>query len=103
MLFDWVYGLFSNDLAIDLGTATTLIYVKGKGIVAHEPSSSPSSARATRKRVVAVGKEAKEMLGRTPGNIVAIRPLKDGVIADFEITEAMLRTSSTARTTARPW
>jgi rod shape-determining protein MreB len=92
MLFDWVYGLFSNDLAIDLGTATTLTYVKGKGIVAHEPSvvavqKDPSGA----KKVLAVGKEAKEMLGRTPGNITAVRPLKDGVIADFEVTEAMLR------------
>ena len=92
MLFDWVYGLFSNDMAIDLGTATTLTYVKGRGIVSHEPSvvavqknSSGSS------RVLAVGTEAKEMLGRTPGNIVAIRPMKDGVIADFEVTEAMLR------------
>ncbi|MBC8072911.1 MAG: rod shape-determining protein [Deltaproteobacteria bacterium] len=91
MLFDWVYGLFSNDLAIDLGTATTLTYVKGKGIVAHEPSVVAVQKNATHKRVLAVGKEAKEMLGRTPGNIVAIRPMKDGVIADFEVTEAMMR------------
>ena len=91
MLFDWVYGLFSNDLAIDLGTATTLIYVKGKGIVAHEPSVVAVQIKGSQKRVVAVGKEAKEMLGRTPGSIVAIRPLKEGVIADFEITEAMMR------------
>ena len=93
MLFDWVYGLFSNDLAIDLGTANTLIFVKGKGIVSNEPSRRRRAARraAARKKVLAVGKEAKEMLGRTPGNIVAIRPMKDGVIADFEITEAMLR------------
>jgi rod shape-determining protein MreB len=92
MLFDWVYGLFSNDLAIDLGTATTLTYVKGKGIVAHEPSVVAVQRKGnTSKRVVAVGKEAKEMLGRTPGNIVAIRPMKDGVIADFEVTEAMMR------------
>jgi hypothetical protein len=92
MLFDWVYGLFSNDLAIDLGTATTLTFVKGKGIVANEPSVVAVQARrAGPKKVLAVGKEAKEMLGRTPGNIVAIRPMKDGVIADFEVTEAMLR------------
>ena len=91
MLFDWVYGLFSNDLAIDLGTATTLTYVRGKGIVAHEPSVVAVQKNANQKRVLAVGKEAKEMLGRTPGNIVAIRPMKDGVIADFEVTEAMLR------------
>jgi len=91
MLFDWVYGLFSNDLAIDLGTATTLIYVKGRGIVSCEPSvvAVQTDARGTR-RVLGVGTAAKEMLGRTPGNIQAIRPLRDGVIADFEITEAML-------------
>jgi rod shape-determining protein MreB and related proteins len=92
MIFDWLYGLFSNDLAIDLGTATTLIYVKGKGIVSCEPSVVAVSRDARgEKRVLAVGREAKEMLGRTPGNIQAIRPLRDGVIADFEITEAMLR------------
>jgi rod shape-determining protein MreB len=92
MIFDWLYGLFSNDLAIDLGTANTLVYVKGKGIVACEPSvvAVQKDARGGR-RVLAVGKDAKEMLGRTPGNIVAIRPMRDGVIADFEITEAMLR------------
>ncbi|MEK6606965.1 MAG: rod shape-determining protein [Myxococcota bacterium] len=91
MLFDWVYGLFSNDLAIDLGTATTLTYVKGKGIVSHEPSVVAVQKHIGGQKVLAVGKEAKEMLGRTPGNIVAIRPMKDGVIADFEVTEAMLR------------
>jgi len=92
MIFDWVYGLFSNDLAIDLGTATTLIYVKGRGIVSCEPSVVAVQADARgAKRVLAVGKEAKEMLGRTPGNIHAVRPLRDGVIADFEVTEAMLR------------
>ncbi len=92
MLFDWVYGLFSNDLAIDLGTATTLIFVKGRGIVANEPSVVAVQRGASGvKKVLAVGREAKEMLGRTPGNIVAIRPMKDGVIADFEVTEAMLR------------
>ena len=93
MLFDWVYGMFSNDLAIDLGTATTLTFVKGRGIVANEPSvvAVQASSHGGPKKVLAVGKEAKEMLGRTPGNIVAIRPMKDGVIADFEVTEAMLR------------
>jgi rod shape-determining protein MreB len=92
MIFDWLYGLFSNDLAVDLGTATTLIYVKGKGIVSCEPSvvAVQRDARGEQ-NVLAVGREAKDMLGRTPGNIVAIRPLRDGVIADFEITEAMLR------------
>ncbi len=92
MLFDWLYGLFSNDLAIDLGTATTLIYVKGRGIVSCEPSvvAVQQDARGT-KKVLSDGKQAKEMLGKTPGNVVAIRPLKNGVIADFEITEAMLR------------
>jgi rod shape-determining protein MreB and related proteins len=84
--------LFSNDLAIDLGTANTLVYVKGRGIVLSEPSvvAVRKDAKGINK-VLAVGKEAKMMLGRTPGNIVAIRPMKDGVIADFEITEAMLR------------
>ena len=92
MVFDWLQGLFSNDLAIDLGTANTLIYVKGKGIVSCEPSvvAVQRDARGGNK-VLAVGREAKEMLGRTPGNIRAVRPLRDGVIADFEITEAMLR------------
>src|ERR1700691_2345209 len=92
MVFDWLHGLFSNDLAIDLGTANTLIYVKGKGIVSCEPSVV-AVQRDSRggKKVLAVGREAKEMLGRTPGNIQAVRPLRDGVIADFEITEAMLR------------
>src|SRR5450631_972736 len=88
MIFDWLHGLFS----IDLGTANTLIYVKGKGIVSCEPSvvAVQKDARGGNK-VLAVGREAKEMLGRTPGNIRAVRPLRDGVIADFEITEAMLR------------
>ena len=91
MLFDWFYGLFSNDMAIDLGTATTLTYLKGRGIVSHEPSvvAVQRTALGTRK-VVAVGTDAKHMLGRTPANITAIRPMKDGVIADFEITEALL-------------
>ncbi len=92
MIFDTFLGLFSNDLAIDLGTATTLVYVKGKGIVLCEPSvvAVHKDSRGGRK-ILAVGKEAKKMLGRTPGNIMAIRPIKDGVIADFEITECMLR------------
>ncbi|MFM7737417.1 MAG: rod shape-determining protein, partial [Alphaproteobacteria bacterium] len=92
MIFDSLLGWFSNDLAIDLGTANTLIYQKGEGIVCNEPSVvAVQKERTTGRRVLAVGSEAKRMLGRTPGNIVAIRPLKDGVIADFEITEAMLR------------
>jgi rod shape-determining protein MreB and related proteins len=92
MLFDPILGLFSNDLAIDLGTANTLVYMKSKGIVLSEPSvvAVRKDGRGSNK-VLAVGREAKMMLGRTPGNIVAIRPMKDGVIADFEITEAMLR------------
>jgi rod shape-determining protein MreB len=92
MLFDWLSGMFSNDLAIDLGTANTLVYLKGHGIVINEPSvvAVQRDARGG-KKILAVGKEAKEMLGRTPGTITAIRPIKDGVIADFEITEAMLR------------
>jgi rod shape-determining protein MreB and related proteins len=92
MLFDWLYALFSNDLAIDLGTANTLLYVKGKGIVSNEPSvvAVQKDAHGGRK-VLAVGKEAKDMLGRTPGSIQAIRPMKDGVIADFEVTQEMLR------------
>lgn len=90
--FNFLFGWLSNDLAIDLGTANTVLYVKGKGIVLREPSvvAVRKDARGI-SRVLAVGREAKEMLGRTPGNIVAIRPMKDGVIADFEVTEAMLR------------
>jgi rod shape-determining protein MreB len=88
----WFQSLFSNDIAIDLGTATTLIYIKGRGIVSREPSvvAVQSDARGQR-RVLAVGKDAKEMIGRTPLGIEAIRPMQGGVIADFEITEAMLR------------
>ncbi len=88
-MFDKILGFFSNDIGIDLGTANTLVYVKDHGIVLREPSVV-AVQQGTRK-VLAVGDEAKRMLGRTPGNIVAIRPLKDGVIADFEVTEAMLR------------
>ena len=92
MILDSLIGYFSNDLSIDLGTANTLVYLKGKGIVANEPSvvAVHKDARGSR-RVLAVGEEAKKMLGRTPGSIVAIRPMRDGVIADFEITEVMLR------------
>lgn len=91
-MFDFIFGLFSNDMAIDLGTANTKVYVKGKGIVLIEPSvvAVRRDSRGVR-RVVAVGEEAKRMLGRTPEEIEAIRPMKDGVIADFEITEIMLR------------
>jgi rod shape-determining protein MreB and related proteins len=89
MFFDWLFGMFSNDLAIDLGTANTLIYVKGKGIILSEPSVV--AIKKGTNQVLKVGKEAKEMLGRTPGSIVAIRPLKDGVIADFDVTEQMIR------------
>ena len=78
-------------MAIDLGTANTVVYVKGKGIVLREPSVVAVRKDARGSKVLAVGGEAKEMLGRTPGNIMAIRPMKDGVIADFEVTEAMLR------------
>jgi rod shape-determining protein MreB and related proteins len=87
-----ILGWFSDDLAIDLGTANTLIYVKGEGIVCNEPSvvAVQNNSRGSR-RVLAIGSEAKNMLGCTPGSIVAIRPLRDGVIADFEITEKMLR------------
>lgn len=91
-MFGWFAGMFSNDLAIDLGTANTLVYVKGRGIVTNEPSVVAVQRDGKGgKKILAVGKEAKNMLGRTPGSIVAIRPMKDGVIADFEITEAMLR------------
>jgi len=93
MMFDSIAGIFSSDLAIDLGTANTLVYVKGKGLICSEPSvvavAQDPSGRGD--KVLAVGHEAKEMLGRTPSGIRAIRPIKDGVIADFEITEAMLR------------
>jgi rod shape-determining protein MreB len=92
LLFDFILGKFSGDLAIDLGTANTLVYMKGRGIVLNEPSvvAINKDSRGS-KKVLAVGLEAKKMLGRTPGNIVAIRPLKEGVIADFDSTGAMLR------------
>lgn len=92
LFLDAVLGVFSNDLAIDLGTANTLVYVKGKGIVLSEPSVvAVRTDNRMKSRVLAVGAEAHNMLGRTPGNIVAIRPMRDGVIADFEVTEAMIR------------
>jgi rod shape-determining protein MreB len=88
-VFARLFGLLSNDIGIDLGTANTLVYVKDHGIVLREPSVV--AVKAGTNEVLAVGDDAKRMLGRTPGNIVAIRPLRDGVIADFEVTEAMLR------------
>ena len=84
-----IFGWFSNDLAIDLGTASTLVYVHGKGIVLNEPSVVAVEKKT--ERVLAVGTEAKRMLGRTPGNIIAVRPMKEGVIADFEMAEQMLK------------
>ncbi len=92
-MFKRIRGLFSNDLSIDLGTANTLIYIPGQGIVLNEPSVVAIKEDRIRgvKTIAAVGANAKEMLGRTPGNITAIRPLKDGVIADFAVTERMLR------------
>ncbi len=91
MLFDSIMGYFSNDLAVDLGTANTLVYVKGKGIVANEPSvvAVHGDVRGP-KRILAVGKEAKDMVGKTPGTIMAIRPLREGVIADFDVAQKML-------------
>ncbi len=88
-MFGKLFGLFSNDIGIDLGTANTLIYVRDKGIVLREPSVV--AVESATGKVLAVGDEAKRMLGRTPGGIEAIRPMKDGVIADFDVTEAMLR------------
>jgi rod shape-determining protein MreB len=89
MAFKSIFSLFSSDLAIDLGTANTLVYAKGRGIVVSEPSIV--AINKVTNAVEAVGRDAKEMLGRTPGNIVAIRPMKDGVIANFEVTEKMLQ------------
>ena len=90
-MFKRIRGLFSNDLSIDLGTANTLIYVRDQGVVLDEPSVVAIRVHNGQKTVEAVGTEAKRMLGRTPGNITAIRPLKDGVIADFQVTEKMLQ------------
>src|SRR6059058_3743826 len=86
-----VIGLFSADMGIDLGTANTLVYVKGRGIVLNEPSVVALTTQSGKRQVLAVGNEAKQMLGRTPGNIQAIRPLRDGVIADFEVAEEMIK------------
>ncbi len=92
MLLDKLFGLFSNDLSIDLGTANTIVIAKGRGIIINEPSVvALQKNRFGKKKVLAVGKEAKEMLGKTPDNIEAIRPLKDGVIADFDVAEEMIR------------
>lgn len=90
-MFNKLLGFMSADMAIDLGTANTLVYVKGRGIVLNEPSVVAISVARGRKQVLAVGNKAKEMLGRTPGNIVAIRPLRDGVIADFDVAEEMIK------------
>ena len=90
-MFAKLMGWLSADMAIDLGTANTLVYVKGQGIVLNEPSVVAIAEIKGKKEILAVGKEAKEMLGRTPGNIMAIRPLRDGVIADFEVAEAMIK------------
>jgi len=90
-MFDKLFGFWSTDMAIDLGTANTLVYVRGKGIVLNEPSVVAVISRNGRNEVLAVGEEAKQMLGRTPGNITAIRPMKDGVIADFIVTEEMIK------------
>ncbi len=90
-MFSKLFGFMSNDMAIDLGTANTLVYVRGRGIVLNEPSVVAISMVNGKQQILAVGNEAKQMLGRTPGNIIAIRPLRDGVIADFEVTEAMIK------------
>jgi len=90
-MFSRLFGFLSADMAIDLGTANTLVYVKGRGIVLNEPSVVAIAEVKGKKHVLAVGEEAKQMLGRTPGNIRAIRPLRDGVIADFEVAEEMIK------------
>jgi len=90
-MFARLFGFLSADMAIDLGTANTLVYVKGRGIVLNEPSVVAINEVRGKKQVLAVGEEAKQMLGRTPGNISAIRPLRDGVIADFEVAEEMIK------------
>jgi rod shape-determining protein MreB len=102
-----ILDFFSNDLAIDLGTANTLVFARDRGIIINEPSVVAIHRNARgQTRVLAVGKEAKDMLGRTPGSIQAIRPLKDGVIADFEVTQQMLKyfisKASERRTMIRP-
>ncbi len=101
MFLNSLLSIFSNDMGMDLGTANTLVYVKGQGIILFEPSVV--AIRKGDNKVLAVGNKAKEMLGRTPGNIVAIRPMKDGVIADFEVTEQMLRSFITRVHHRRAW
>ncbi|PPR44866.1 MAG: Rod shape-determining protein MreB [Alphaproteobacteria bacterium MarineAlpha5_Bin8] len=91
MVIEKLFGMFSKDMAIDLGTANTLVYVKGEGIVLNEPSVVAKTENQGKTQVLAVGNEAKQMLGRTPGKIEAIRPMKDGVIADFEVAEQMIK------------
>ncbi|MEM7524031.1 MAG: rod shape-determining protein [Pseudomonadota bacterium] len=91
IMFNGVFGMFSSDMAIDLGTANTLVYVKGKGIVLNEPSVVAYHVKDGKKEVLEVGEDAKQMLGRTPGSIQAIRPMRDGVIADFDVAEAMIK------------
>src|SRR5256885_1798628 len=88
-MFNYLFSLFSNDMGIDLGTANTLVYVKGQGIVLREPSVV--AIEKDTKNVLAIGAEAKRMLGKTPANIIAVRPLRNGVIADFDVTERMIR------------
>ncbi|MFO7856130.1 MAG: rod shape-determining protein [Paracoccaceae bacterium] len=90
-MFNSLLGMFSSDMAIDLGTANTLVYVKGRGIVLNEPSVVAFAVKNGRKEVLAVGEDAKLMLGRTPGSIQAIRPMRDGVIADFDVAEEMIK------------
>ena len=89
MVFKFLSAPFSRDMGVDLGTANTLVYIKGKGILIREPSVV--ALKKDKQEVLAVGDEAKRMIGRTPGNIIAVRPMKDGVIADFDVTESMLR------------
>ena len=89
-MFNNLIGMWSSDMAIDLGTANTLVYVKGRGVVLNEPSVVAVLNEMGKSRVIAVGEEAKSMLGKTPGHIQAIRPMKDGVIADFVVTEEMI-------------
>ena len=96
---DKLFSRFSNDIGIDLGTANTLVYVRGKGIVVNEPSVVAVNEKTG--QVVAVGSSAKEMLGRTPAHITAVRPLVDGVISDFEVTEEMLSTQLRVYQSAR--
>lgn len=90
-MFDQLFGMFGADLAIDLGTANTLVHVRGRGVVLNEPSVVAIAKEGSQNKILAVGRDAKEMLGKTPGNIVAIRPMRDGVIADFTVTEAMIK------------